>query len=772
MKFAKQKSSPGIVVILPIFLLACTQAPVDFGLRINDPETGASIDCRQQADRGFAVVAPAFVEQNQSFQLRYPGGGQAKWKVVEPHQSYERSGSELSLRVADVGWVDIELEATNICLMEEQQRIRLQVLPAMSEPQLQIREGNFTNQAVVHLLHPVRGATEMSISSSPDCRGAWRALQDSSTYSLMARNQENHVYAKFRNPLRETRCVSASIIHDEIAPVLQLRSLPPVLSAQRQIQVGLAAEDTGSGVQGIYCRMQGEAYQLCQDSLQRSLLQEGEHEIWAYVVDRAGNTSQELSYRFRLDHSPPVISWQQVPARLSAPATLAFQAMAQQTEALNWRCQVNGRSVLCDEQWQQEFSREGTYEVRVSARDLAGNVSNELRHSFAIDATGPEIRWLQRPLDPSVESEAEFRISASDNMSGVAEIFCSLDGGPVRSCDDRIRYRDLAEGLHEFSVFAVDSLGNRGRSLIHRWEIDKSTVSEQRVVGAPVRKVDIVMVIDNSSSMEKEQREMAQKFTNFIESLEGLDWRVGIITTTVDGDEYFSGGRLQSFALPNEAQRIDYLDSGFTDAVQRFRHNVRRRERGSDNEQGIKAIRRFLEGDQQKILREEAHFTTSVVSDEDERSNGRNLAAENKPENLLRRIEQLFQGQKNYSHHSIVWRPGDSSCGRRGGRSEAFTYAGLSAMTDGILGDICAQDYSSQLLSIGDRIQETAFSFSLKCIPRDLNGDGVGDVCIEFTPNSATETYQLRGNKIFFDRYPAEGTQLHLVYRCNNFSDK
>ena len=113
----------------------------------------------------------------------------------------------------------------------------------------------------------------------------------------------------------------------------------------------------------------------------------------------------------------------------------------------------------------------------------------------------------------------------------------------------------------------------------------------------------------------------------------------------------------------------------------------------------------------------------------------------------------------------MVYRPGDDNCARRGGKYEANVYAELTLLTDGILADICSSDYSAQLADIGDRIQETAFSIALQCDPRDTDGDGKPNVVVNLTPSQDIQ-YEVKKNKVFFTPYPAEGTKMHLVYRC------
>ncbi|MCK6598726.1 MAG: hypothetical protein L6Q37_10210, partial [Bdellovibrionaceae bacterium] len=45
------------------------------------------------------------------------------------------------------------------------------------------------------------------------------------------------------------------------------------------------------------------------------------------------------------------------------------------------------------------------------------------------------------------------------------------------------------------------------------------------------RKIDILFVIDNSGSMEYEQKSMAQRTSQFLTLLHGLDFQIAITTT-------------------------------------------------------------------------------------------------------------------------------------------------------------------------------------------------------------------------------------------------
>ena len=759
------KSSVLKLCMLSVITSACDRLPANFGLRVADPETGASIIC-DESTSNFGIIAPSIVEQGDQVVLRFKGGGTAKWILNTTKGERVYQGLDVPVAFDDVQVVSGSMTATSVCLSEESHDFSIDVIEKLGAAQLKIENAQaFTNLAEVNLLHSVAGADEMIVSASPNCIGDWQAYSDDSVARLYSGNSENRFYAKFRNQLRETNCVSAGIIHDSEGPSLRLLNLPPVISNQVNISVGIEASDKLSGLAQVYCKIDSSSFQNCGTSFVQTNLAEGLHSLEFYAVDNLGNRSKSMDYEFSIDSTAPVIAWEEFPSPYVGPGLVRFVAKEQLKEDLIWTCSYDGQAIQnCTGSFSKQELAEGVHEVVVYATDTNGNKSNQLSKSFAVDASGPSIQITEKPLNPSVSKKAEFGFVAKDQYSQVVAYYCSLNNAQYSECKSPMTYQ-LNNGFHNFKVYAVDSLGNAGQAVSYDWEVDDGIVSEEILVGKPVKKVDILVVIDNSSSMEKEQKEIGKRFGNFIDSLSGLDWRLGIITTNADDDGPHSGGRLQNFANNTNRDPIYYLDANVRGYDDYFKRTIRRTERGNDTEEGIKSIRKFLDREDSQILREHSNFASIIISDEDERSRGSSLRDENKPEKLIEAIAQKYDGKKVYSNHSVVYRPGDDNCARRGGKYEANVYAELTQLTDGILADICSSDYSAQLADIGDRIQETAFSIALQCEPRDTDGDGKPNVVVNLTPSQDIQ-YEVKKNKVFFTPYPAEGTKMHLVYRC------
>jgi hypothetical protein len=765
------KSSVLLLLSSSIFLMACEKLPVNFGLRVED-SLGNVIDCNDQQG-GFGIEVPYFVETDQVVSLKYKGEGSAKWSLRVDDQIINLEGTNVSLKFPDSGVVSGSLQATSICNTDELHDFQLKVVEKLGRPSLVINNGeSYTKSQQVSLSHSASGATAILLSNKPNCSdGQWRDYDSSSKANIYVANANNSYYVKFKNQVRESKCVGASIVHDNVAPVVQLSGMPAKLSNVKDISFRASARDNLSGVEHLLCSLDGEAYVACKDAVLRKNLSEGAHRLQLYASDKAGNVSNLFAYDFQLDHTAPSIVLSKVPQ--------VFNAGGKQEYGFSWDgnlekgdriiCNTGEGFKPCDTTVSINATEEAEYSIVAYAVDAVGNESSRLLHSFTVDKSGPKTTLTKKPLNPSVSGEASFGFSSVDKGIGNYTQYCSLNGSRFDVCSSEIKYQNLANQFHTFKVYAVDSLGNKGNEVTYTWEVDDGIVSEEYLVGEAVKNVDIVVVIDNSSSMEKEQKEMGKRFGDFISSLSGLNWRLGIITTNAEDNNQYAGGRLLDFnrKTPNLDPQF-VISSEDNEPEKLFKNSIRVTEGGNDTEEGIYALRKFLDREDSQMLRDEAHFASIIISDEDEKSRGRNLRSHNKPENLVEAIRSKYKGKKIYSNHSIIYKPGDDKCGRKGGKYEGFTYNALSEMTDGIVGSICEPNYTNQLLSIGDRIQETAFSVALKCIPRDTDGDGKPDIKVRYFPEPKDPIQEkLRKDKLVLVPYPEKGTKLHLVYRCD-----
>jgi len=273
-------------------------------------------------------------------------------------------------------------------------------------------------------------------------------------------------------------------------------------------------------------------------------------------------------------------------------------------------------------------------------------------------------------------------------------------------------------------------------------------------------KLDILIVNDNSASMREEQKKMAQRFSNFVSGLKDLDWQLSMITTDVRSQgKAWQDGRFLKFIGTNNLNVINQntpkLDKVFSDTVQR-------KEIGSSDEQGIKALRRAIARSENKsFFRPHSHLATIVISDEDEHSTGQNLKPDNLPENLIRTITENFGTEKTFANHAIVFNKTSKACPQVGDSARGKTYEKLSQLTGGTISDICAADYNVALQKIGDQIRNKVFTYMLKCVPDQ------GSLKVTYTPMPPSPIQEtVEENRLKLKPYPALGTRVNVSYNC------
>ena len=128
--------------------------------------------------------------------------------------------------------------------------------------------------------------------------------------------------------------------------------------------------------------------------------------------------------------------------------------------------------------------------------------------------------------------------------------------------------------------------------------------------------VDILWILDNSGSMENERERLAESFERFIQILQTreIDYHLGVISTDPEQARLREEGE-RRFLTPE-------LEDSQAEAL--FRAMVEFPQARNQKEQGLEAMRRLLEFEQERgdFLRREAALAVVVVSDEDDGSFG------------------------------------------------------------------------------------------------------------------------------------------------------
>ena len=285
------------------------------------------------------------------------------------------------------------------------------------------------------------------------------------------------------------------------------------------------------------------------------------------------------------------------------------------------------------------------------------------------------------------------------------------------------------------------------------------------------KKLDVLVVIDNSGSMATEQANMAQRFNTFIDELNGLDWQVGIVTTDVSQDTELRDGRLIPFrggftgrVITSQMDLATAKDS-FAQTIQRSDPNA------SGDEQGIAASYRAIErsqvagSDNSALFRADAALAIVIVTDANESPKGGVATLRNDPAKLISLIKGIAP-QKAISINSIIVKSGDKAClSVNGNESYGTVYEAASGSTGGVIGTVCAADYASQLTLIGQTAAGLVNSITLACQPVDANGDGKVDIEIRDPNMNIVSGYNLQGLQIKLST-PLSIGRTNVKYYC------
>lgn len=302
------------------------------------------------------------------------------------------------------------------------------------------------------------------------------------------------------------------------------------------------------------------------------------------------------------------------------------------------------------------------------------------------------------------------------------------------------------------------------------------TLTESFTQNDSANKVDILVIDDNSLSMETEQKKMAERFPSFVSSLGGLDYHIAVTTTDVDSKN--PDLNLSGRALDWAGTSSNVLTPATPDASSVFKNTIKRTEtigcvkRGecpSGNEQPLKAT--MLAIDQRNsanagIFRDGVDLAVVILSDEDEMSNGPAIAT--KPSDVINNFNSNFGHTKRLRTFGIVIPTGDTSCLKTqkaqtadGDGGSYGTHAqALAALTGGSTHSICENDYSQSLADISQSVRKLVGSFELNTVPK------TGSILVTLTPTPSKKiSWHVEGKNLIFDTPPAAGTRIDVSYQ-------
>lgn len=170
--------------------------------------------------------------------------------------------------------------------------------------------------------------------------------------------------------------------------------------------------------------------------------------------------------------SAPVVSFTQEIPSLVNTALVSGQFEVLGTDIMSVMCSLNGASSQDCSTRSINYGNlsDDDYTVEVVATNIFG-VTGSARRLFRKDSTAPVIEVTMMPLASSAATSAGFVFSVTDNLSGVANVQCSLDNAVFTNCTSPVNLSGLSVAVHNFRIQARDNAGNMSAVYNFSWTV-------------------------------------------------------------------------------------------------------------------------------------------------------------------------------------------------------------------------------------------------------------------------------------------------------------
>ena len=215
---------------------------------------------------------------------------------------------------------------------------------------------------------------------------------------------------------------------------------------------------------------------------------------------------------------------------------------------------------------------------------------------------------------------------------------------------------------------------------------------------AEAGEVDILLVIDNSCSMQPYQEKLSNNFDAFLTFfIEGnVDYRIGVATTTVSEppppNEYCSQSDVDSVPTAGALMDNVVIDSTTENGSAIFSDLVNVGICGSGYEMGLEGALQVLENPNNSLLREEAYLSVIFVSDEQDAS----PLGVNNYINRMRAVKDST-ARDVFNASSLVVQDTELCSAQQvqSGATVGSRYIDFAEQANGLVENICGDDFTS-----------------------------------------------------------------------------
>lgn len=282
------------------------------------------------------------------------------------------------------------------------------------------------------------------------------------------------------------------------------------------------------------------------------------------------------------------------------------------------------------------------------------------------------------------------------------------------------------------------------------YEVARSRIFDTFVQGERDADLDILWVLDNSSSTIEEQEQLAATSGAFIEfmSIGELPFRLAAVTTDMDRED--AGALLNGTILDQDSPDI-------TDA---FAELLQIDEDGSIRERGLDAMAAAVdpEGPNPELAGGDNDLEVIVFTDEDDQSRL-------EPDEALAALRDA-RPQRRVGVTAIIGDLPEGCYTLLAAADPGYRYAELAELSGGLVESICVSDYRAMLQRVALHTLGLVDTFQLSAVPELSDIEVRVDGALIHRRDRHGWRYEASDNTIVFDGYamPPPGAVVDIDY--------
>ncbi|MGE0764188.1 MAG: hypothetical protein AB7N80_12980 [Bdellovibrionales bacterium] len=269
---------------------------------------------------------------------------------------------------------------------------------------------------------------------------------------------------------------------DSVKPSISLTATPAKLTNLVAANFSWNANDSGSGIKTVECRLNSAAFAPCGLNGQNlGDVSEGAQSMDAKAIDNAGNESM-TSYAWTVDRTLPTVTITSGPAPYVSATSAQFTFSGQDANGIQgYRCRLDAGSFeSCASPYDLNSLAPTGHVLFVQSVDRAGNVSLPASYSWNVDKAPPIIQILGAPSLIKRGDPALISYEVTDLASGVESVRCGLTSAGLSMADCPAKAiadlgKNLPAGKYTYEILATDRVGNSITEKVS-FEVTASTI--------------------------------------------------------------------------------------------------------------------------------------------------------------------------------------------------------------------------------------------------------------------------------------------------------